>query len=155
MSGIGVGIQRLAHARELPLPEAATPLSAGVDLMAAVDAAVELQPGERKIIPTGFAIALPRGYEAQVRPRSGLAARHGITLVNAPGTIDADYRGEIGAIMINHGNQPFRVERGMRIAQLVVAPISRVVWEETDELSGTERGSGGFGSTGVAAKDAG
>ena len=90
-----------------------------------------------------------------MRPRSGLAARHGITLVNAPGTIDADYRGEIGAIMINHGNQPFRVERGMRIAQLVVAPISRVVWEETDELSGTERGSGGFGSTGVAAKDAG
>lgn len=155
MSGIGVGIQRLAHARELPLPEAATPLSAGVDLMAAVDAAVELQPGERKIIPTGFAIALPQGYEAQVRPRSGLAARHGITLVNAPGTIDADYRGEIGAIMINHGNEPFRVERGMRIAQLVVAPVSRVVWEETDELSDTERGSGGFGSTGVAAKDAG
>jgi dUTP pyrophosphatase len=139
MSGIGVAIQRLAHAKDLPLPEAATPLSAGVDLMAAIDVVIELQPGERKIIPTGFAIALPEGYEAQVRPRSGLAARYGVTLVNAPGTIDADYRGEIGAIMI--------------IAQMVVAPVASIVWSESDTLPDTERGSGGFGSTGTGAKD--
>ena len=152
---VGVAIQRLAHAADLPLPEAATPMSAGVDLMAAIDAAIELQPGERKVIPTGFAIALPEGYEAQVRPRSGLAARHGVTLVNAPGTIDADYRGEIGAIMINLGTEVFVIEPGMRIAQMVVAPVARFVWKETDALSGTMRGSGGFGSTGTGAKDTG
>jgi dUTP pyrophosphatase len=153
MSGIGVAIQRLAHAKDLPLPEAATPLSAGVDLMAAIDVVIELQPGERKIIPTGFAIALPEGYEAQVRPRSGLAARYGVTLVNAPGTIDADYRGEIGAIMINHGSDTFMIEPGMRIAQMVVAPVASIVWSESDTLPDTERGSGGFGSTGTGAKD--
>lgn len=155
MSGVGVAIQRLAHAKDLPLPQTATPLSAGVDLMAAIDVAIELQPGERTIIPTGFAIALPEGYEAQVRPRSGLAARHGVTLVNAPGTIDADYRGEIGAIMINHGSETFVIEPGMRIAQMVVAPVAGVVWDETDTLPDTERGSGGFGSTGTGAKDGG
>jgi len=153
MSGIGVAIQRLAHAKDLPLPEAATPLSAGVDLMAAIDVVIELQPGERKIIPTGFAIALPEGYEAQVRPRSGLAARYGVTLVNAPGTIDADYRGEIGAIMINHGSDIFVIEPGMRIAQLVVAPVAGFVWKESETLPDTERGSGGFGSTGTGPKD--
>ena len=153
MSGIAVAIQRLAHAKDLPLPEAATPLSAGVDLMAAIDAAVELQPGERTIVPTGFAIALPEGYEAQVRPRSGLAVRHGVTLVNAPGTIDADYRGEIGATMINHGNEVFVIEPGMRIAQMVVAPVAGFVWREADSLPDTKRGSGGFGSTGTGAKD--
>jgi dUTP pyrophosphatase len=153
MSAIGVAIQRLAHAKDFPLPEAATPLSAGVDLMAAIDAAIELQPGERTIIPTGFAIALPAGYEAQVRPRSGLAARHGVTLVNAPGTIDADYRGEIGAIMINHGTEMFLIEPGMRIAQMVVAPVAGFVWEETGTLPESKRGSGGFGSTGTGPKD--
>ncbi len=153
MSGIAVAIQRLAHAKDLPLPEAATPLSAGVDLMAAIDAAVELQPGERTIVPTGFAIALPEGYEAQVRPRSGLAVRHGVTLVNAPGTIDADYRGEIGAIMINHGSEVFVIEPGMRIAQMVVAPVAGFVWQEANSLPDTKRGSGGFGSTGTGAKD--
>ncbi|MBT3552485.1 MAG: dUTP diphosphatase [Rhodospirillaceae bacterium] len=153
MSGVDVAIKRLAHAKDLPLPQAATPLSAGVDLMAAIDAAIELQPGERTIIPTGFAIALPEGYEAQVRPRSGLAARHGVTLVNAPGTIDADYRGEIGAIMINHGSEIFVIEPGMRIAQMVVAPVAGVVWNESDTLPVTVRGSGGFGSTGTGTKD--
>ena len=153
MSGVDVAIKRLAHAKDLPLPQAATPLSAGVDLMAAIDAAIELQPGERTIIPTGFAIALPEGYEAQVRPRSGLAARHGVTLVNAPGTIDADYRGEIGAIMINHGSEIFVIEPGMRIAQMVVAPVAGVDWNESDTLPVTVRGSGGFGSTGTGTKD--
>ena len=153
MSGVDVAIKRLAHAKDLPLPQAATPLSAGVDLMAAIDAAIELQPGERTIIRTGFAIALPEGYEAQVRPRSGLAARHGVTLVNAPGTIDADYRGEIGAIMINHGSEIFVIEPGMRIAQMVVAPVAGVVWNESDTLPVTVRGSGGFGSTGTGTKD--
>ncbi len=153
MDDVGVAIQRLAHAADLPLPVAATPMSAGVDLMAAIDAAIELQPGERKIIPTGFAIQLPEGYEAQVRPRSGLAARHGVTLLNAPGTIDADYRGEIGAIMINHGTKVFVIEPGMYIAQMVIAPVARLVWDETDALYGTIRGSGGFGSTGTGAKN--
>lgn len=153
--GVDVAIQRLAHATDLPLPAAATPHSAGVDLMAAIDAAIELQPGERTIVPTGFAIQLPEGYEAQVRPRSGLAARHGVTLVNALGTIDADYRGEIGVIIINHGSEVFVIERGMRIAQMVVAPVSNFVWRETDSLSETERGADGFGSTGIGQKDAG
>ena len=108
-----------------------------------------LAPGSHAIIPTGFAIALPPGYEAQVRPRSGLAAKNGVTVLNSPGTIDADYRGEVGVILINHGKEPFTVTRGMRIAQLVVAPVSTVHWHETDELPTTERGAGGFGSTGV------
>ncbi|MEE2760618.1 MAG: dUTP diphosphatase [Pseudomonadota bacterium] len=146
---VDVAIQRLAHASDLPLPAAATPYSAGVDLMAAIDVTIELQPGERTVVPTGFAIQLPEGYEAQVRPRSGLAAQHGVTLVNAPGTIDADYRGEIGAIMINHGSEVFVIERGMRIAQMVVAPIATFIWRETRNLSETERGDDGFGSTGI------
>ena len=108
-----------------------------------------MNPGERQIIPTGIAIALPSGFEAQVRPRSGLAAKHGITLVNSPGTIDADYRGEIGAILINHGSKPFVIERGMRIAQLIVSPLTNFSWFEQDELSHTTRSAGGFGSTGI------
>lgn len=146
---VDIAIQRLAHASDLPLPAAATPHSAGVDLMAAIDVAIRLEPGERTIVPTGFAIQLPKGYEAQVRPRSGLAAQHGVTLVNALGTIDADYRGEIGAIMINHGSEVFVIERGMRIAQMVVAPVASFVWRETHNLSKTERGTDGFGSTGI------
>lgn len=149
MSAITVAVRRLPHGADLPLPVPATELSAGVDLVAAIAETVTLAPGDRQIIPTGLAIALPAGYEAQVRPRSGLAAKHGITLVNSPGTIDADYRGEIGAIMINHGQEPFAVERGMRIAQLVVAPVTGFRWQEEQDLPDTDRGAGGFGSTGV------
>jgi dUTP pyrophosphatase len=150
MSAVTVSVQRLPHADGLPLPAYETVHSAGMDLVAAVDAPVTMAPGERALIPTGLAIALPEGYEAQVRPRSGLALKHGMMLPNAPGTIDADYRGEIGIIMINAGTEPFTVERGMRIAQMVVAPVSRIAWREVDALPETERGAGGFGSTGVA-----
>ncbi len=146
---VTVEVQRLPHGVDLPLPEAATEFSAGVDLLAAVAETMTMAPGESCIVPTGLAIALPAGFEAQVRPRSGLAVKNGVTVLNTPGTIDADYRGEIGAIMINHGTEDFVIERGMRIAQLIVAPVSRVAWAETDELSETERGAGGFGSTGV------
>jgi dUTP pyrophosphatase len=139
---------RLPHGRDLPLPAHATPGSAGVDLLAAVAATVVLAPGERALIPSGIALALPEGHEAQVRPRSGLAIRHGVTVLNAPGTIDADYRGEVSVILINHGRIAFRIERGMRIAQLVVAPVRSVVWSPVDDLSGTARSDGGFGSTG-------
>jgi dUTP pyrophosphatase len=152
MTGITVSIKRLPHGADLPLPAAATALAAGADLLAAVEETVVLQPGERAIIPTGIAIALPPGFEAQVRPRSGLAVKNGITVLNSPGTIDADYRGEVGAIMINHGAEAFSVERGMRIAQLVVAPVTSFDWVEMDELPETERGAGGFGSTGVETK---
>lgn len=144
-----VAIQRLPHAEGLNLPQYATAQSAGVDLEAAVDAPVTLQPGERQLIPTGLAIALPDGYEAQVRPRSGLAFKNGVTVVNAPGTIDADYRGEIKVILGNLGTEPFTVERGMRIAQMVVAPYTQVAWDVVDTLDETARGAGGFGSTGV------
>jgi dUTP pyrophosphatase len=150
MTTVTVPVTRLAHGEDLPLPTAATVDSAGVDLLAAVADAVILQPGGRAIIPTGVAIALPSGFEAQIRPRSGLAARHGITILNSPGTVDADYRGEIGALIINTGDAPFTVERGMRIAQLVVAPVCRVAWQEETDLSATDRGAGGFGSTGTA-----
>ena len=149
---LSVGVHRLPHGTELPLPEAQTAHAAGVDLLAAVEDRVTLQPGERMIVPTGLAIALPPGYEAQVRPRSGLAIKQGITLVNSPGTIDADYRGEIGAIVINHGSEAFVIKRGMRIAQMVVAPVAGFAWHEMDELPQSERGEGGFGSTGVAHK---
>ena len=149
MSPRSVQVKRLPHGADLPLPSYATPDSAGVDLLAAVPDAVVLAPGERRLIPTGIAIALPPGTEAQVRPRSGLALRHGITLVNTPGTIDADYRGEIGVILINHGEEPFAIDRGMRIAQMVVAPVLQLDWEEAEELDASERGAGGFGSTGV------
>jgi dUTP pyrophosphatase len=146
---VKVLIQRLAHGEGLPLPVAKTALSAGMDLAAAVDAPVTLAPGGRALVPTGFAIALPEGYEGQVRPRSGLAVNHGVTVLNAPGTIDADYRGEVQVPLINHGDADFVVTRGMRIAQLVVAPVSVVEFTETDALPDSPRGSGGFGSTGV------
>ena len=151
MTKIILDVQRLPHGAGLPLPEPATELAAGVDLLAAIDDTITLAPGERQIIPTGLAIALPPGYEAQIRPRSGLAAKNGITLVNSPGTIDADYRGEIGAILINHGQDSFTVERGMRIAQMIVAPVTGFTWNEQEELGETDRGDGGFGSTGVKA----
>ena len=146
MSGVSVSITRDERARAFPLPAYATPASAGVDLRA-VEKRV-MQPGERALVPTGIRIALPTGYEAQVRPRSGLALKHGITLPNSPGTIDSDYRGEVQVIMQNLGNEPFTIEPGDRIAQMVVAPVSQVNWTEADALEETERGSGGFGSTG-------
>ena len=148
MSGVAVSIRRLPHGADLPLPTYATAGSAGLDLLAAIAEPVTLAPGERLAVPTGIAIALPDGFEAQVRPRSGLALREGITVLNSPGTIDADYRGEIQAILINHGGRPVRLARGERIAQLVVAPVARIVWEETAELVASGRGAGGFGSTG-------
>jgi dUTP pyrophosphatase len=144
-----VTVRRLPHGAGLPLPAPATEASAGADLLAAVTEPVTLQPGARALVPTGIAIQLPAGFEAQVRPRSGLAAEHGVTLLNAPGTIDADYRGEIGVLLINHGDEPFTVTRGMRIAQLVVARVARARWQESNELDETQRGAGGFGSTGT------
>jgi len=143
-----IAIQRLAGAEDLPLPKYATAQAAGMDLCAAVKADVVLMPGARAVIPTGYAIALPAGYEAQVRPRSGLAAKNGVTVLNTPGTIDADYRGEIGVILVNHGVEPFTVTRGLRIAQMVIAAYASVTWAETDALPDTARGAGGFGSTG-------
>jgi dUTP pyrophosphatase len=141
-----VAILRLAHGEGLALPAYETEHAAGMDLRAAEDAL--LPPGGRAMVATGFAIALPEGFEAQVRPRSGLAAKHGVTLLNSPGTIDADYRGEIKVILINHGREAFAVKRGDRIAQMVVAAVTRVALRETAELAGTARGAGGFGSTG-------
>ena len=148
---VEIEVVRLAHAHDLALPDYATAAAAGADLLAAIDKDIELAPLERKIVPTGIAIALPVGFEAQVRPRSGLAAKNGITLVNSPGTIDADYRGEIGVILINLSKEPFRITRGMRIAQLIVARHARALWREVSELDRTARGAGGFGSTGVTA----
>lgn len=142
-----IAVRRLAP--DLPLPAYATPGSAGLDLLAAVDRDIVLPPGGFAAIPTGIALALPSGYEAQVRPRSGLALRHGITVLNAPGTVDSDYRGEVAAILINHGKAEFTVTRGMKVAQLVVAPHVRAEWRETDTLDQTERAAGGFGSTGM------
>ena len=131
-----------------PLPSYSTPLSAGMDLRASLDNPVTIAPGERRLIPTGLYIALPQGYEAQIRPRSGLALKKGISLVNTPGTIDADYRGEIGVILINHGQEPFLIQDGDRICQMVVARHETVSWEACDSLDETERGEGGFGHTG-------
>jgi dUTP pyrophosphatase len=149
MSEITVAVQRLPHAADLPLPAYATAESAGLDLLAAIDAPIELAPGDRRLVPTGLKIALPHGYEAQVRPRSGLALKHGITLLNSPGTIDADYRGEVGVILINLGAASFTIQRGERIAQMVLAPVSRLAWrEQAEDLAATVRGEGGFGSTG-------
>jgi dUTP pyrophosphatase len=147
-----VRILRLAHGKDLPLPAYETPLAAGLDLRAAipVDEPLILAPGARALIPTGLAIALPPGFEAQARPRSGLALRHGITLLNSPGTIDADYRGELKVILINHGAEAVTIRRGERIAQVVIAPVTRAILEEADTLDETARGAGGFGSTGVA-----
>jgi dUTP diphosphatase len=142
---------RLPHGADLPLPEYQSALAAGLDLLAAVpaDAPIELAPGARALVPTGIAIALPPGFEGQVRPRSGLAARHGVTVLNTPGTVDADYRGELQVILVNLGAGPFIVSRGMRIAQLVVAPVQRIKLVEVDALDTTVRAQGGFGSTGT------
>ena len=145
-----VGIKRLGHAQDLPLPHYATTGSAGLDLLAAVDQEITLAPGQRMAVPTGIAIELPHGVEAQVRPRSGLALNHGITCLNSPGTIDSDYRGEVKAILINHSDAVFRISRGMKIAQMVIARYEQAVLEEADTLSDTARGAGGFGSTGLA-----
>jgi len=155
MKPIEIKLQQLPHGKDLPLPEYATAQSAGVDLVAAVEESVVLKPSERALIPTGIAIALPAGYEAQIRPRSGLAFKNGISLVNTPGTIDADYRGEIKVILINLGSEDFTVTRGARIAQMVVAPVTHVAWQEVESLEETSRSAGGFGSTGTHAKKAG
>jgi dUTP diphosphatase len=146
-----VDVTRLPHGADLPLPEYATADSAGLDLLAAVDGDKTLAPGKRMLVPTGLAIALPPGYEAQVRPRSGLALKNGITVLNSPGTVDADYRGEVGVILANLGDEPFVITRGMRIAQMVVAPVTRLGWTEVAELPDSGRGAGGFGSTGTSA----
>ena len=147
---VKIQLTPMEHAVGLNLPTYATEQSAGMDLTAALEEAIEIGPGERMLIPTGLAIALPAGYEAQIRPRSGLALKHGVTVLNSPGTIDADYRGEIGVILANLGTAEFTVERGMRIAQMVIAKHATVEWEVAEELDSTERGSGGFGSTGTA-----
>lgn len=152
MAEITVPVERLAHGADLPLPAYATAHASGLDLLAAVDAAegLVIAPGAVAAVPTGLRLGLPAGVEAQVRPRSGLALRHGLTVLNSPGTIDADYRGEVHVILINLGREPFRVARGMRLAQLVLAPVLRCQWEERPVDDGeTSRGSGGFGSTGL------
>jgi dUTP pyrophosphatase len=143
-----IKIRRLAHGHDLALPEYATVGAAGMDLLAAVEGPVNIPPLGRALIPTGFAIALPPGFELQIRPRSGLALKHGIVLPNAPGTVDEDYRGEVGVIVMNASEEHFLVTRGMRIAQAVLAPVFRAVWDEVEDLDETARGAGGFGSTG-------
>jgi dUTP pyrophosphatase len=147
---VTVRVKRLAHGEGLPLPSYQSKEAAGLDVVAGVPegAPVAIPPGARALIPTGFALELPRGYEAQVRPRSGLALKHGVTLLNSPGTIDSDYRGELMVILINHGDEPFIVRRGERIAQLVIAPVSHAEIVAAEELAATVRGPGGFGSTG-------
>jgi len=146
---VPVSVRRLPHGADLPLPAYETAHAAVLDLPAAVEADLVLAPGAKALVPTGLSIALPEDFEAQVRPRSGLAAKHAVTVLNSPGTIDADYRGEIKVILINHGSEPFTITRGMRIAQMVVAPVVRAQWVECDELPETARGAGGFGSTGL------
>lgn len=143
---IKVEIKRLTHGEDLPLPAYETAGAAGMDLRAAE--AVTLRPGARHLVPTGLSIALPQGFEAQVRPRSGLAVKHGVTVLNAPGTIDCDYRGEVKVPLINHGQEDFVIARGDRIAQMVIAPVTRITWTEVTELDETARGTGGFGSSG-------
>ena len=150
MNTVEVKVIRLPHGADLPLPEYHSTQAAGLDLLAAVPVDLIIQPGQRALVPTGIAIALPPGSEAQVRPRSGLAARHGITVLNTPGTVDADYRGEIQVILINLGEAPYVVQRGARIAQLVIAPVLRANLSESQELAGSKRGGGGFGSTGTS-----
>jgi len=149
MSVREVALKRLPHGADLALPGYATEQSAGLDLLAAVEAEVVLLPGERRLVPSGIAIALPAGLEAQVRPRSGLALKHGVTVLNSPGTVDADYRGEIGVILINLGQEPFTVRRGDRIAQLVIASHVQARWNVVEALDDSTRGAGGFGSTGT------
>lgn len=148
---IQIAVRRLPHNPDLPLPAYETDQAAGMDLRAAVaeNAPLTLAPNERALVPTGLSIALPPGFEAQVRPRSGLALKHGITCLNTPGTIDADYRGEVKVLLINLGASPFEIRRGERIAQMVIAPVTRGQWREVDDLDATARGAGGFGSTGV------
>jgi dUTP diphosphatase len=146
---VEVLVKRLPHAAELPLPSYATPGASGADVAAAVQDEVVLEPGERRSIPTGLMVAVPPGYEVQVRPRSGLALRHGVTVANAPGTVDCDYRGELMVILINLGRERYTVKRGERVAQLVLAPVVQGTFRERDELPPSERGSGGFGSTGA------
>jgi dUTP pyrophosphatase len=146
---IEVRIQRLPHGEGLPLPAYATDGAAGADLCAAVDAEMILEPGERAAVPTGLVLEIPVGYEGQVRPRSGLAIKTGLTVVNAPGTVDSDYRGELKVLLVNLGSEPVTIKRGDRIAQLLVAPVTRASFSETAFLTASERGEGGFGSTGV------
>lgn len=151
---VAVGVLRLAHHDPaLPLPGYATPGAAAMDLLACLPpearTGLTLAPGARALIPTGLALEIPEGFEIQVRPRSGLALKRGVALVNGPGTIDADYRGELGVIVINHGTEPVRIDHGMRVAQILLAPVTRIAWRETDRLGETARGAGGFGSTGT------
>ena len=142
-------VHRLGHAADLPLPAPASAGSSGSDLRAAIGDALTLAPGERALVPAGIRLEIPAGYEAQVRPRSGLALRHGVTVLNSPGTIDSDYRGEVGVILVNLGSESFTLRRGDRIAQLVVQKVERAEWRETGDLAASERGEGGFGSSGV------
>ena len=146
---VRIAVTRLPHAADLPLPAYATDQAAGMDLLAAITADIVLPSLGRAIVPTGLAIALPPGWEAQVRPRSGLAAKNGVTVANAPGTVDADYRGEVGVILVNLSPEPFTISRGMRIAQMVIARHGRAAWDEVDVLPQSARGAGGFGSTGL------
>ena len=149
MEEVGIDVVRLPHGAHLDLPAYATDHAAGMDLMAAIESDIVLEPGARALIATGIAIAIPPGYEAQVRPRSGLAVRHGVTVLNSPGTIDADYRGEIKVILVNLGQDRFTVEPNARIAQLILASVTRIVWRPAEALPETARGDGGFGSTGI------
>lgn len=146
---IEVALKPLDHAIGLNKPSYATEQSAGMDLTAALEEAIEIAPGERALVPTGLSLALPPGYEAQIRPRSGLALKHGVTVLNSPGTVDADYRGEVKVILANLGTEPFTIERGMRIAQMVIAQYQQVQWNVVEDLDDTSRGAGGFGSTGT------
>jgi len=148
---ISIAVQRLPHGADLPLPRYETDGAAGMDLVAAIaaDEPLVLAVGARTLVPTGLAIALPQGFEAQVRPRSGLAAKNGVTVLNSPGTVDSDYRGEVKVILINHGSEPFTITRGTRIAQMVIAPVTRGIFREVTSLDETARGAGGFGSTGT------
>lgn len=151
MSGAAVNVRvlRLAHGADVALPEYMTAGAAAADLRAAVEAPLVIAPGSIALVPTGLALEIPPGWELQIRPRSGLAFRHGVTVINAPATIDADYRGEVQVALVNHGKVPFTIERGMRIAQVLLAPVTRVTWEEAETLSETARGAGGFGHSGV------
>lgn len=149
---VNVKIVKLPHAADLALPAYATEHSAGMDLLAAVKEDLTLAPGARTLVPAGISIALPEGYEAQVRPRSGLALKNGVTVLNAPGTVDADYRGEVGVILINQSDTPFVITRGMRIAQMIIAQYARASWQQVETLEASARGDGGFGSTGTAAR---
>ena len=149
---VKVSVVQLPHGADLALPHYATEHAAGMDLLAAIDDKLVLPVGKRAIVPTGLSIALPTGYEAQVRPRSGLALKHGISVPNTPGTVDSDYRGELKVILINHGAEDFAIARGDRVAQLVLAPVTQATWDEVDKLDDTARGAGGFGSTGGHAK---